>query len=51
VQDELVSGRLVAPTPGVLTVSDAYFFSYPESSERSEALIAFESWLAGITQP
>lgn len=51
VQDELVSGSLVAPTPGVLTVRDAYFFSYPESSERSEALIAFESWLAGITQP
>jgi LysR family glycine cleavage system transcriptional activator len=51
VQDELAAGTLVAPTPGVLTVRDAYFFSYPESSERSEALIAFESWLAGITQP
>lgn len=51
VQDELAQGSLVAPTPGVLTVRDAYFFSYPESSERSEALIAFESWLDGITQP
>ncbi|HWK70934.1 LysR substrate-binding domain-containing protein [Pollutimonas sp. M17] len=50
-QDELARGSLVAPSPGVLAVSDAYFFSYPVSSERSEALIAFESWLAGITQP
>lgn len=51
VQDELARGSLLTPSPGVLTVSDAYFFSYPASSERSEALIAFESWLAGITQP
>ncbi|MFW7340296.1 LysR substrate-binding domain-containing protein [Pollutimonas sp. H1-120] len=51
VQDELARGSLLSPCDGVLAVSDAYFFSYPESSERSEALLSFESWLAGITQP
>ncbi|MGB3288216.1 MAG: LysR substrate-binding domain-containing protein [Burkholderiaceae bacterium] len=51
VRDDLASGSLVAPSSGVLAVSEAYFFSYPASSERSEALMAFESWLAGITQP
>jgi DNA-binding transcriptional LysR family regulator len=50
VQDDLEAGRLVAPVSGALQVKEAYFFSYPLASERSEALLAFESWLAGITQ-
>src|SRR5690606_12323608 len=50
VRDELARGSLCAPVSGVLQVSDAYFFSYPKSSEPSEALVTFESWLAGMTQ-
>ncbi len=49
VQDEIESGRLVAPTKGSLKVREAYFFSYPAAVEPSEALRAFEAWLAGIT--
>jgi DNA-binding transcriptional LysR family regulator len=51
VQDDLRAGRLVAPVPGVLRVREAYFFSSPLTSERSDALQAFESWLAGVAQP
>ncbi len=50
-QDELDAGRLVAPVEGVLKVRAAYFFSYPAAIEQSEALRAFEAWLAGITHP
>jgi len=45
VQDALDAGRLVQPVAGVLRVSEAYFFSYPISSEASEALLIFEAWL------
>lgn len=48
VHDELAAGRLASPSQGVLKVTDAYFFSYPSSSERNGALLAFESWLAGM---
>ncbi|RTZ40768.1 LysR family transcriptional regulator [Candidimonas sp. SYP-B2681] len=50
VQDELEAGRLLAPVEGVLSVRESYFFSYPVASERSEALLSFETWLTGITQ-
>jgi DNA-binding transcriptional LysR family regulator len=50
VQDDLDAGRLVMPVSAALQVQEAYFFSYPAVSERSEALMAFESWLASITQ-
>ncbi|NYT58892.1 LysR family transcriptional regulator [Alcaligenaceae bacterium] len=46
VQQEIAEGVLVTPAEGMLKVSEAYFFSYPLVSERSEALAAFESWLA-----
>lgn len=45
-QEDLDSGRLVIPSTGVLRVQEAYFFSYPDAGERSEALLAFETWLA-----
>lgn len=51
VQEELDDGRLVVPVQASLKVSEAYFFSYPVASERSEALLAFEAWLKGITRP
>lgn len=46
VQDDIAAGTLVMPAEGVLKVREAYFFSYPLASERSEALASFESWLA-----
>ena len=33
------------PVPQSLTVSQGYFFGYPQRSERSEALKLFEAWL------
>jgi len=45
---ELEAGALVAPVEGVLSVSEAYFFSYPSDGERSQALAVFEAWLADV---
>lgn len=45
VRDALSCGRLLTPAPGALKVQAAYYFSYPVSSEPSEALLAFEAWL------
>lgn len=50
-QDELDAGRLVMPAQGVLKVKEAYFFSYPMAGEQSDALLAFEAWLAGLSLP
>src|SRR5690606_38961821 len=49
VQDELDSGGLVMPVTTGLRVRAAYFFSHPAAIEPSEALLAFEAWLSGIT--
>ncbi len=46
VQQEISDGVLVTPAEGMLKVPEAYFFSYPLVSERSEALASFETWLA-----
>jgi len=42
------AGQLLAPFEGGLSVRESYFFSYPAHDERSEALLAFESWLKDI---
>jgi DNA-binding transcriptional LysR family regulator len=44
-QPALQAGTLVMPVPQVLSVSQGYYFGYPERNERSEALKVFESWL------
>lgn len=44
-QEDLAAGRLLRPSKGVLAVREAYFFSYPATHIRSDALLAFESWL------
>lgn len=49
VQKELESGQLVSPVKDGLSVREAYFFSYPITSEPSEPLLALETWLVGIT--
>lgn len=46
VHDDLAAGLLVRPSCGVLAVREAYFFSYPATHLRSDALLAFERWLA-----
>ncbi|AOB38457.1 LysR family transcriptional regulator [Bordetella parapertussis] len=45
VQDALDAGTLVMPVPQALSVSQGYYFGYPQRSERSGALKAFEVWL------
>jgi LysR family glycine cleavage system transcriptional activator len=50
VQQRLDAADLVMPTPASLQVSEGYYFGYPDRAERSEALIAFETWLKAIGQ-
>lgn len=49
-EDDLLAGRLALACTGVLYAEEAYFFSHPVAGERSEALLAFESWLSDITR-
>ncbi|AHV91387.1 LysR substrate-binding domain-containing protein [Bordetella holmesii] len=44
-QPALDAGTLVMPAPQALQVSQGYYFGYPQHSERSGALKAFEVWL------
>lgn len=44
-QPALDAGSLVMPVPQALPVSQGYYFGYPQHSERSGALKAFEVWL------
>ncbi len=41
----LDAGTLATPVPYSLAVPQGYFFCYPQSDERSEALRVFEAWL------
>ncbi len=47
-QPELDAGTLVAPVPGRLNVTEAYFFSYPSDCERSPPLAMLEAWFAEV---
>jgi len=47
-RQELGSGQLVMPFKQGLPVQDAYFFSYPVHDAPSEAVLAFEAWLAEV---
>lgn len=47
-QPALDAGSLVMPVPQALQVSQGYYFGYPQHSERSGALKAFEVWLKTI---
>ncbi|MPS80701.1 MAG: LysR family transcriptional regulator [Achromobacter sp.] len=44
-QPALAQGTLAMPVPQSLTVSQGYYFGYPQRSERSDALKLFETWL------
>lgn len=49
VRDAVATGELCTPVKGGLAVREAYFFSYPDDSVPSDALLAFESWLRDMT--
>lgn len=51
VQDELRSGRLVAPFGHVLRRNAGYYATYSKPGEKSPAVIAFCDWLCEITAP
>lgn len=44
-QGPLDAGHVVMPAQAVLPVAHGYYFSYPERSERSEALKTFQAWV------
>lgn len=48
--EALASGRMVSPASAALKVDEAYYFSYPLSSEPAPALRAFEAWLNEISE-
>lgn len=48
--EALRAGALTAPFERGLPVPDSYFFSYPQQSAPSDALRAFETWLAEISR-
>lgn len=50
VQPDLLAGALVMPSQAVLAVQESYYFGYPVAGERSEALMAFETWLAEVSR-
>lgn len=45
VRDAVAAGELCVPVDGSLAVGEAYYFSYPDDSAPSDALLAFEEWL------
>lgn len=50
-QPALDAGTLVMPVSQALQVSQGYYFGYPQNSERSGALKAFEVWLKAAAAP
>ena len=50
VHDDLHTGNLVCPSTGVLPVRESYYFGYSTLVEPSDALRAFEAWLASNTR-
>ncbi|RXV61674.1 LysR family transcriptional regulator [Roseovarius sp. A46] len=47
VEQELATGRLVAPCGGPVTMRGAYYLVWPERRAQDAALTAFRDWLAG----
>jgi len=50
VEDDLASGRLVAPIPIPVPASGAYYLVYPPSRQRSTNVAAFEDWIVAAAQ-
>ncbi len=47
VEQELATGRLVAPCGGPVTMRGAYYLVWPERRAQDAAITAFRDWLAG----
>ncbi len=47
VEEELVSGRLVAPFDLEVPGDGAYYLSYPLQRTKGECVAAFEAWIMG----
>jgi LysR family glycine cleavage system transcriptional activator len=45
VDDDLASGRLVAPIDAPVRTSGAYYLAYPPNRQRSTRVAAFEDWI------
>jgi LysR family glycine cleavage system transcriptional activator len=50
VEDDLASGRLVAPIATVVRTSGAYYLAYPPNRPRSTRVAAFEDWIVTAAQ-
>ena len=50
VQDDLATGRLVAPIAMPLRTPGGYYLAYPPYRPRSERVAAFEEWIVGEAQ-
>ena len=49
VEDDLRTGRLVAPLPLRVRTSSSYFLAYPKARSQLPAIKAFEHWIVGET--
>jgi LysR family transcriptional regulator, glycine cleavage system transcriptional activator len=45
IEDDLASGRLVAPLALPVRAPGAYYFAYPPNRPRSARVAAFEDWI------
>jgi len=45
IEDEVATGRLVAPFPGTFTSEDAYCLVFPEAKKNESRLELFRSWI------
>lgn len=50
VEDDLASGRLVAPIAIAVPTSGAYYLAYPPNRPRSARVVAFEDWIVMAAQ-
>ncbi len=50
VDDDLASGRLVAPIPLSVPTAGAYYLAYPPNRQRSANVTAFEDWIVTAAQ-
>lgn len=47
IEEELKTGRLVAPVRGTITTDRCYYFAYPERKAESTVIRLFRGWLVG----
>jgi LysR family glycine cleavage system transcriptional activator len=50
VEDDLRTGRLVAPLPLRVRTGNGYYLAYPRTSQEAPLIKAFEEWIVGETE-